>query len=402
MTAQRDTAAEGAMPHRDEGKLEHVEQPKGFGTFTYNVVDGRPSCVRADATAGVGAQRKGLSVSDGNKRVCPTPEVTGARRKRPAPARDRVQSDAHNVTAARPHHTPESFARRGASAPVLVVRAKHEPIDLTNVSSGSEDGGDSTSHAPQSSPSAEIKGLRMKLADEQRAKQCKQQLNDELKREVQKLLRVIETMKESLEASEAAAKTQALQLQDESAATIASLERRLADAAAARTALVGTFGDDNGAGSAVGRKLLQTYVRHLSQRLAEVIHIDVPGDTEITTSEGGVACAEKLAVGLANLISELRAAADSAAHEASEERKAREHVDAALVRAGQTAEATASAQLSAQQAHLEAEKTRQVWDMQQAMATMKGTAKDPSYPLLALASAVPTGVVDCGRDGGCR
>ena len=85
-----------------------------------------------------------------------------------------------------------------------------------------------------------------------------------------------------------------------------------------------------------------------------------------------MASAEQLAINLANLIAEQRAKADSAQREAAEERKAREQVDAALVRAGQAAEATASVHLTAQLNHLESEKNRQIWELQQATAATKG------------------------------
>jgi hypothetical protein len=372
--------------------MEHVEQPQGFAAFTYNVIDGRPSCVRRGAPAaaaaaadaevaatGAAPPRKGLSLSDGNKRVCPTPEVTGARRKRPAPARDCAPSRQRAVTAARPQPTPETFARRGASAPALGARSRaaaDEPIDLTNTSSGSESGGEEASEptlragdrtadcttsptaAPPRQPQREqLKRAQVELRDALDAQQRKQKLNDELRLEITELLKVIETLRTE--------KSQASHLQTASLDRISDLEARLAAAAAASG---GTFGD-----SSRGCAQLQMYVRHLSERLAEVIRIDVPSDVSLSTSEGTVACAEQLAVGLANLISEQRNVAESASREAAEERKAREQVDAALVRAGQAAEATASVKLGAQLSHLEAEKGRQAWEMQQAMAAMKGT-----------------------------
>lgn len=345
------------MPHR--GGVEHVEQRQGFAAFSSSVTDGRPSCVRR------GAARKGLAVSDGNKRVCPTPEVNEARRKRPAPSRECTQGDGGGVTASRPLATPETFVRRGASAPALTLCAPtEEPIDLTNTSSGSEE--DATD-ATRGDLLSEVTRLRAQLKEEQKAKRSKQKLVDEGALEVGELVGVVESLKKQL----AAAKAQVVQVQAQSAASITDLERRLDDAAVARTALVGAFAEGDGSGP--GRKLLQTYVQHLADRLAEVISIAVPNDTSLSTIEGTVASAERLAIDLANLIVEQRAKADSAAREATEERKAREQADAALVRAGQAAEATVSAHLAAQVSHLESENNRQIWEMQQAMAATKGT-----------------------------
>jgi hypothetical protein len=319
--------------------------------------------VRRGAPAVTGATRKGLSVSDGNKRVCPTPEVSGARCKRPAPARECAQHGNGAVIAARPQATPESFQRRAASAPALTVHAApEEPIDLTNTSSGSEDGAD----AARGDLVSEITRLRAQVLEEQKGKRSKQQLVDEAALEVSELLDVVE----SLRKSDADARAQLAQLQVRSAASIADLQRRLA---------IRAPGDGEGAGCGAdvvrGRQLLQIYVQHLAERLAEVISIVVPKGTSLSTIEGTVASAEQLAVDLANLIAEQRAKADSAHREAAEERRAREQVDAALVRAGQAAEATASGHVSAQLSQLEAEKNRQVWEMQQAMAIAKGTAR---------------------------
>ncbi len=341
-----------AMPHRDHG-LEHVEQRQGFAAFNYSVTDGRPSCVRRGKEG-----RKGLAVrEDGNKRVCPTPEANEARRKRPAPSRECARGGSGAVTASRPLATPEAFTRRGASAPALPVRAPAEgPIDLTNTSSGSEE--DATD-ATRRELLSEVKRLRVQLLEEQKAKRSKQRLVDEGALEVSELVGVVESLKEQL-----------AQVQAHSAASISGLERQLDDATVARTALAGAFGKGDGRGA--GRKLLQTYVQHLADRLAEVISIAVPNDTSLSTIEGTVASAEQLAINLANLIAEQRAKADSAQREAAEERKAREQVDAALVRAGQAAEATASVHLTAQLNHLESEKNRQIWELQQATAATKG------------------------------
>ena len=346
------------MPHRG---LAHVEQAKGFAAFTYNVVDGRPSCVRAAA----GATRKGLSVSDGNKRVCPTNQVAGTR-KRPALERDSAQGSDGPVISARPQHTPETMVRRGASAPALVGRAAaEEPIDLTNTSSGSDDGPGSRGDS-----SSVIARLRAQLLEAQRGKQFKQELVDDAALEVQKLMKTVRELQVSeaaLKESEVALKQQLAQQQDESAAMISDLKRRLADAAGSQAG-----GETCAPGSVAGTNVLQTYIQHVADRLAEVINITVPSDGSLATTEGTVACAERLAVDLAHLIAEQRAKADTAEREATEERKAREQLDAALVRAGQAAQAAASAQLSTQVSHLEAEKNRQIWELQLAMETMKG------------------------------
>ena len=351
--------------------VEHVESASGFAAFVYSAADGRPTAAMpaAAAAAPKSAARRGLALSDPNKRPCPTPEVAGARRKRAAPTCDGSGRGHRVVTAARPQSTPSSFAvRRGNSGPSS-AQPNEEPIDLTNTSSSSEDGAEDTAEptlsaaTPPADAAVQLKRATAETDEARRKEKVKQLLNDELTREVKKLMQVIETLKGNAVATEAGSS----QLQADGAAAstrIVALETQLAEAATARMALVGAFG-------AGGCSQLQAFVRHLGQRLAEVIRIAVPDDATLATPHGVIACAEQLAAGLASLIAQQQEVAAAATREATEERRAREQGDAALVRAGQAAEVTASANMGSQLAQLEAEKGRQAWEMQQAMDAMK-------------------------------
>ena len=335
-------------------RMEHVEQAQGFAAFTYNVVDGRPSCVRTSKATT--SARRGLAPSDGNKRACPDrqpgPRKRAARAAAPAAA-ERAEG-AKPVTAGRGQPTPKSFerARRGAAAFGAAGRRSGEPIDLTCTSScGSEDAAavPSAAKVQQKLVGAEreLRMRRHELDDTRNQLKEKKAQTKELLAEVQKLSNGLQ----SLEGRRAGLEAELTRVKAAADERTSVLEARLLDAAAM-----------HGEGSLD----VHSFVERLHERLSSAVKLELP-----TGARSAGELADQLAASVGNVIAEQRGLAAAATREAAEERRAREQADAALVRAGQAAAVEAEAKLNSQLASLQEDKARQVWGLQQQMAAMK-------------------------------
>lgn len=346
--------------------VRHVEQQQGFAV------------VGQQGFAVVGRARP-LAAVDPNTRPCPF--ATGERRKRQQrpPGSTSTAASADSV-AVHAGGTPASFVRPpvglrasvSAARPAAVpgggqpVWPQRDEIDLTNSSTSSES---SPTTATNTAEGSTVELLREELARAQlhasvlstqlsEARDSiagKRALNQELKTEAEKLMRLVDTLR----ASEAEARSACARLRSQLEERTEALEKMVSSSSVPESKPAGPTASEQ----------LHRYLCYLRHSLSGYVTIDA------LTVERCTDCAEHVASAIKTTLEEQRKLVAAANKEAAAERRAREQGDAALGRVGQAAAEEASSQavatLSAELTKLLEDKERNAWETQRAIQTVR-------------------------------